>query len=885
MSTTTIQNPAWLSPTSHQRWSADQLWQIPSFLVGLVALVLVGWNDVSRQGQQLLRLERGFQTIRAAFDNPEADWVKVTGLAKQTLEQAQEYPSRIGEAHLLLAASLTEWAESSNPEESEHGLQLGTNHQKTASSNSHKNLTAGQQSDPGKWRTLSNQIRAHLEQAEANGVPNRDKPWLAYLLGKSFYTSGEDLQQTIDYLTWGLPKGTDNPARGYGMLVQCYLKRTPPDRVAALKANAEQIRQTQDDRQLWPARVLRAKLLIHEKQDDEAMKVLGQVIQASAAKPLRLQARYLLAKLCVKKGLWAKAAPLWEELAKTPQIVEGGRRRIYYILGQCYYNSPSAETRETGTKALVAWEQARALGGEEGLAASFLLAELRLYQPTRDFAKAVAEIQGALVDINNPSEYKNSLMPLKKAQGLIELAIRVMRDNEAYEMAAHLAQVYKKISPAGKAEVDFAEISVAWADKLEQASTAKPVSKTEAEEIKIQAKLLREQAAAAFKEAASLDSNKSQHQLLWGTIQSYQKANMSRQAIFSLKQYLKLPLSEVRLAEGWYTLAEAHRSLDEPNEAMKAYLECLKLDQAAREKRQALEDKGERSPTLDTVIDTLGLYASQSRLQLGILEKNRENFEVAQDYFLRNLQASADIHNEATEASHYQLAFLLYEQTKRYDLSVEYLRKAVLYYPGNEKALLAHYRLGDCYRKLAAKLPTPLLEEHQVPIERKDVEEKRREWFRRAEKEFVTLRNGLRNKERDSFEEGLYRKASFAIADVRAESGDVPLALWYYEELAKEFSGQVEELAACYFYYKRGWLLPTKDKPHAARILRKLLAQADVTFAKIPDAQLQDHNGESTRESWQRWLKKARNKAAGSADQLWPNPTQMRQHSVASPRR
>ncbi len=873
MSTTTIQNPSWLSPASNPRWTADQLWQIPAFLVGLVALALVGWNGASRQGQRLRELEQDFRTIRQAFENPRADWGRITGLAKRSLDKAHMYPSRVGEAHLLLAASLTKQAEDSFPERT-----------KLADQGEPAKTKGPSQSDEQRWRTLSNQIRAHLEQAEANGVPNRDKPWLSFLLGQSFYRSGDDVQQTIDYLTWGLPKGTDNPAEGYGMLVDCYLKRTPPDRQAALKANAEQIRRTHNEKVLWPARILRAELLIAQNQDDEAMKVLERVHQANAPEGLRRKARYLLAKLCVKKELWAKAAPLWEDLAKTPEIVVGGQRRIYYTLGLCYYNSPSSQVQDTGSKALRAWEKARDLGNEEGLAASFRLAELRLYHPTRDFAKALDEIKGALAGTTNPSEYKNSLLPLKEAQGLIELAIRVMRDNEAYETAALLSQTYKKISPAGKADVHFAEISVAWADKLASLAAGKSTPKAEAEEFRLQAKLLREQAAAAFKLAAAVKSDGDKGELLWDTIQAYQKANMAQQAILSLKKYLKLPISQARLVEGWYTLAQAHRELNQRAEAAAAYGECLKLYQAAKEKRQDLQAQGKPTSEASALISALDSYVSKSRLQLGRLEKKRGNFEAAQEYFQQNLQTSADIQHEATEASHYELAFLLYERGK-HDLSLEYLRKSVLYYPGNPKALQAHYRLGDCYRKLAAALPNPISEEPQIPGRRKAIEEKRQEWFRLAEKEFVTLRDGLRDKKRNQNEEELYRKGSFAIADVRAEMGDVRMSLWWYELLANEFSGQVEELAACYFYFKRGWLLPTKEKPQAARTLRKLLAVAETNFANIPDAQLRDHDGKSTRKAWREWLTQARKKADGSAAELWPNPIRERRHSVASPKR
>src|SRR5437764_114076 len=89
-----------------------------------------------------------------------------------------------------------------------------------------------------------------------NGVAGWDGlPHLQYALGKLLYQSGDgELPRAIDYLARSTAKGADDPAEGYGLLAQAYLRLRPPDLDAALAANQKQIDHSDDEVVLAPAR-------------------------------------------------------------------------------------------------------------------------------------------------------------------------------------------------------------------------------------------------------------------------------------------------------------------------------------------------------------------------------------------------------------------------------------------------------------------------------------------------------------------------------------------------------------------------------------------------------------------------------------------------------
>src|SRR5262249_50648482 len=119
------------------------------------------------------------------------------------------------------------------------------------------------------------QARAHLEQAENLGVPSDDHFRLLHRLGKACYHTQAPPQRRIDSLAPALGQSSDDPAEGYVLLTDCYMRLPTPNLSAALEANTRLLNlPAVPDDLLSPARLLRGELLISLKDPVKAREAL-----------------------------------------------------------------------------------------------------------------------------------------------------------------------------------------------------------------------------------------------------------------------------------------------------------------------------------------------------------------------------------------------------------------------------------------------------------------------------------------------------------------------------------------------------------------------------------------------------------------------------------
>src|SRR5205085_11444775 len=85
------------------------------------------------------------------------------------------------------------------------------------------------------------QTRTHLERADQLGVPQEDRSKLAYRLGKVYFRQNEDPKLVLEKLVATVDEAADDPADGYFMLAQAYLRvpEKEQDLEAALAANTK----------------------------------------------------------------------------------------------------------------------------------------------------------------------------------------------------------------------------------------------------------------------------------------------------------------------------------------------------------------------------------------------------------------------------------------------------------------------------------------------------------------------------------------------------------------------------------------------------------------------------------------------------------------------
>jgi tetratricopeptide (TPR) repeat protein len=773
-----------------------QLWQVPTFFAGLLALLAILVGSAFRHTPASEQFRREIAALRDGLRQPGTSPDQMLPLAEHVLAVARtDFPERAAEAHFLLGLTHVRLADRCPPDRAD---------------------------------AQRRQARLHLEQAEAQGVPQSDLARLHYHLGKLLYQSGGELARVIGYLARGVAKGADDPAEGYGMLAQAYLRRQPPDIDAALLANQKQLETTDDEAVMGQARLRRAELLLHKGRRPDALNVL-RYIGPHAPPLVRTKARYLQARCAQEEGLYAQAVPLWKELLAEPGAVPGGKAHIYYALGLCH---AGAEPRDDA-RAEAAWQQAAQLGGPDGQAAALRLAELALHGKPADalgwFARALARVQKA-------GDYQNPLLPLDAARALFEAGCRVYREGQDHERALKLAELYRKLALPGVAEEQLAEAAEARADALTRKAGqgVDPVAASERD----QALALYRQAAEAYEQAAEGRLPAEKAVRLRRGAACYLRAGEHARAAGLLREFIeKIPHPEAK-AEGWFTLAGAHRALKETEAAQKAYYECIQYP---------------RSP-----------LAARARLELAEVEIEQNNLDRAEEILQQNLALSGPSPDrEAQERSLYRLAELLF-QRKKYDRAEFRLIEALRNYPYNPAALAARDLLGECYRQLAeqAKLEGPERslggDPHMVY---KNV---RRENLEKALYVYDELGDELEKRAAarplTGAEEALRRKAQLAAADCVSElPNNFPEAVRRYAQLASRYRGRMEQLTACLrlvdcYTVAAG---DTGQMRLALDALRVAIpaARADVADERrMPDEVFRTSPRALTRAQWRDWL-------------------------------
>ena len=413
---------------------ARQLWQIPVFFLGLVGFIATAVTASARQDGFLVAFQNELTNLRHQVDSNQEPPARLIEHAVKLLESLDRFPRKAADVHFLVGSAyfrqanqlLTQLDKESKPDHKKGHIQ---------SSALKESLDISQK-----------QALTHLEEANALGVSAEDNPVLLYRLGFTLYQQGKEPIKAIELMTKSVEKGTDRPAKGYGLLVQANLALTKPNLEAALAANSKQLELT-DDR--YPeekahARLLRGQLLLRRDDPAEAAKELKR-IGPTAPRDLRIQARLLQIRICEEQSNWNEDVELWKELLPDADAVQGGKVHILYALGQAYKNAKPPRPAE----AMASWNEAFALGGDEAAAAGLRLGELMLYSPHSDVDAVLKIWTKVLEDVRSPSDYKIPSLELSRVREIFEEACQYLKEGQDYPQTQRVAELYKKIAPTG----------------------------------------------------------------------------------------------------------------------------------------------------------------------------------------------------------------------------------------------------------------------------------------------------------------------------------------------------------------------------------------------------------------------------------------------------
>jgi hypothetical protein len=814
-----------LSPKPPAGPPLRQLWQVPTFFLGLFAFAGVLLARPLWQAAAPPAATRDLAALRQLLAEPGFDQDRALVLADEVLRQALADPRLAGEAHFLAGSVHVALAE-------------------RARGNGARDH----------WR----KARAHLEQAEALGVPEGDALRLVYRLGKAGAQTEQTPPQVIEHLARSVEGGASDPAdaaRGYALLADAYLHLPSPDLEAALAANEKELAQpVVDEALLAPARLLRGELLLRLNRTGEAQEVLKDVGDRGPPAVLA-RARRLLAE-SLEKGddpNWKAAAAAWREVLDDHRVPPPDRPAVLYHLGMCANAAGLAE-------AAAAWEECVRFDapGDETPAAALGLAERHLAELRQGGDRPEAALTAfgrAVRDVNNPGEWHNALVGLARARELFEAGCRAYREGAWYDEAIRLALLYERLAPAGKAQELRAQAAEAWAQaKLGLVPAASPNDQRRLLEA---AQGLLVQAGEGYEQSAvGLTVPADQADRLWRSAGLYLDGRDPRRAAAALQRFLKIaeglepPLPpggpagpgaggpfHARLGEGRYKLAEAQRALGQEVAARASYLECLKWP---------------------------GRYAFRARYELAVTKKVPDGTESrwtdeAQHELEHNLEllrgAGPDDDNEAREKTLFALGDLYFERLRLEGMltrAINSLEEALEQFPDSPQAANARYQLAESYRLRAEQLGKQLSPEQHVTREvRLRINMEVVAYRQKAVANYDELSKALLAK---FAKEGLTAEednrlvyASFKAADVRYMMGGYEESGRIYEALAERYKrlGRVE------YYNALAGLVRSYTMPRSPSRANLAKAQKAIEEIRVGLSRLDA----PTRRGFEEWLR------------------------------
>lgn len=503
------------------RWTPGQLWQVPTFFLGIFAVIGVALSAPLRQDPLVIQYDYELAALRQGLaDNGPAE--DLVARAELLLGRIDLFPRRMAETHFLAGSAYQRLAESSLP------------------------------STEARLKALN-----HLQQAEAMGLPAQLTSRLNYRLGQLFFQAGTDWAQAAVYLKKALEGGAEPLAPGYVLLTQAYLKQNPPDLDGALAANQKVLEYSDSEE----AFLQRGEILVQKSLPQEALKALERV-SSRAPSDLRRRALQLQTACCEEAGLWNRAIPLYKELLTDAGALPGGKARLLYVLGNCYQNADPPDE----VAAIRAWEEVLEIGGEESQAAGLRLVEVHLHADPVDTTRILNILERALAEVKSPQEFHNGLVKLERAREILDSLGLILQETTAPEPAERLAELYRKLAPPGGAEERLGQAAEARARDLEAKGADQEMVRNEFSK-----------AGAAFDKAAGALPASAQAGALWRSANCYLAAKDYFRSAGVLERFVALENADPRLAEAFLHLAETHQAIGQKDKARQAYYKCIEF--------------------------------------------------------------------------------------------------------------------------------------------------------------------------------------------------------------------------------------------------------------------------------------------------------------------
>jgi tetratricopeptide (TPR) repeat protein len=399
-----------------------RLWQLPTFLVGLAALVAL-WHHGDRLRPSVAdRYDRAIVALRPAVDRQPPDLDQLQA-ALRKLPDTDPPENRASLVHYLTGSAYVAIAE------------------------------AAPAAEAGEWWAKA---RHDLEAiGPTRDLTAQDQKKLKYRLARTWYHTDMDRKRTLAALAEGVSGGVDDPSEGYRLLAILYRDgptANPAKERDSLRNFLKHATTRADARTLNEARVRLAGLHTRLGEGEEARKVLERV-GPEAPPEVFAAAKLQLAGFHQVEQDWSAAAQVWEQVRDMKGATDVQRAEARVHLAEAYVKLGRPADAEKAV-------QDGMTDGSQTPAILFQRAKLRLGEAVGVSDTVVKDLEAAFA---GDAEVVRRLVPPDEARKVCEEAFEKAKAAGEFTLAVRVATVYAKVADGGAEHRLLADAHTNWA--------------------------------------------------------------------------------------------------------------------------------------------------------------------------------------------------------------------------------------------------------------------------------------------------------------------------------------------------------------------------------------------------------------------------------------
>ncbi len=642
MATDSASRPATTSSVPPRR----QIWQLPTFVLGVAAVIAVFKFFPPQPTDPKQALQREISTLRAAIAKRPVDANAIRTATRALSSSADRHPEEAPTIHFLLGSAHQTIAESIS---AEHAAEEWA-----------KANTAFAKCDVLKLQDPLDQQRCVFRSAKAAAaVGVGDAKLLAAALSI-------------------IPQGEEAGDRSR-LLSESLLRTVPPDWKRARDELAAYLSGPNNASNADQAKYkLKLGELCLSLNEIERARTWLKEINGNAPPEVQALAKVQLGRLAASENNWIEAVKQFEAAQATPGVPNDQVGMIRYESGRGWLalSNPAS--------ALPYFEQAVKAGGPVAVAARLRLAEMAIRDPAMrgNRSRAAEMIALTTQEIPKGSEFRNSFVSLDELRAGFEEVIQVSLNESDFAAAQRAIGAFTSITLPGRDRERKAELNAAWANALERNPEKLDLAKAK-----------RQEAADDFLAIANEQTTPSaKADLFRRAITCLRKAGDERGALAAIEQLLAVQgagiesLASARIEKGEILLA-SHKFTEAAETLKLAISGGGSLATVAQVKlARGYIDEGKLKLNANTARDPRLIEEAKGRIDLGqkiLMQVVNKTYET-------------NVEREAQQEALFELGKISVHQDRNYSEAEIRFRQLIEANPAGAYAEDAKLYLGTC---------------------------------------------------------------------------------------------------------------------------------------------------------------------------------------------